>query len=50
MFMFCAWHPKYFGKKKFMGIKRPLLRFTLTHGMCDICYAKQIKEIQKERR
>ena len=37
MFIKCSWHNK---RGKLMGIKRPLLDFSMTSGICDKCLHK----------
>ena len=38
----CAWHPKFFARQKYLGLKRwrPFLRIEFTDGMCNPCRAK----------
>ena len=35
----CAWHSKYFGRGRFLGVARwwPLWGVDWTHGMCNAC-------------
>lgn len=44
----CAWHPQYFGRRRFMGLRlcAPSLgRLVIwSHGMCRRCYQHYITE------
>ena len=49
MLKLCAWHKKYFGRGKFMGIVKPYFSFKVTHGMCPACHKKEMEKITKEK-
>lgn len=46
MFLFCAWHPKYFGQRLFMGEKYPLDNHKQADGICQDCLVILLKEIE----